>query len=131
MGLLLASFEDAIDRADGEEYVRAEADTFLVERAGSRWEDHGEKGDEGIVEYERVVKRIVPHGEGWPDARATPYFQHQVFYAGLREYRARERNAVGWGDQIMYGEVVTSTNTILEKYRHPCPHLSRRGTAGG
>lgn len=134
---MLADWEDVIEREGGEEYVRAEADVFMLEKKESRWdgprggnggaemkgEGEGGEGSEeqgGIVDYGKVVKRIVPHEEAWPDVKETPCFQHNVFYSSLREFRAIDRGAESWGDQLMYGEVLTSTNTVLEKYvPHP------------
>ncbi|MBE3043169.1 hypothetical protein IMZ48_11475 [Candidatus Bathyarchaeota archaeon] len=111
---MLSDWESIITRSDGEEYVRCEQDTFLIEKQDSRWEK--KEGDEGIMDYEGVLKRIVPHEENWPDCKETPCFQHNVFYSSLREFRGWERGAERCGDQILYGEVLTSTNTILEKY---------------
>ena len=112
---MLAGWEDVISREGGEEFVRCEHDVFHIEKLDSRWEDHGESGA-GIVDHDAVVKRIVPHEEAWPGNRETPCFQHNVFYSSLREFRRMERHAESWGDHILYGEVMTSTNTILEKY---------------
>lgn len=126
---MLADWEDVMDREDGEEYIRAEADVFMLEKRESRWDgprggsagadvnaEGEEDGKQGIVDYGKVVKRIVPHEEAWPDVKETPSFQHNVFYSSLREFRAVDRGAESWGDQLMYGEVLTSTNTVLEKY---------------
>lgn len=138
---MLADWEDVMDREDGEEYIRAEADVFMLEKRESRWDgprggsagadvnaEGEEDGKQGIVDYGKVVKRIVPHEEAWPDVKETPSFQHNVFYSSLREFRAVDRGAESWGDQLMYGEVLTSTNTVLEKYvpvarPFPCPFL--------
>ncbi|SPO07552.1 related to BPL1 - biotin holocarboxylase synthetase [Cephalotrichum gorgonifer] len=124
---MLADWEDIISREGegqaAEEYVRAENDVFHIEKRDSRWAEHqpanvgtgGEAGD-GMVDYTAVVKRMVPHEEEWPDVRETPSFNHGAFYTALRDYRRLERRgAETWGDMLLYGEVMTSTNTILEK----------------
>lgn len=129
---MLADWEEIIEREEGEEYIRAEADTFMLEKRESRWDgprggNGGEEEEQGIVDYGKVVKRIVPHEEAWPDVKETPSFQHNAFYSSLREFRAVDR-AETWGDQLMYGEVLTSTNTVLEKYAPlPCPQQRDRG----
>jgi len=145
---LLCTWEGIIDKEDdGEEYIRAEHDTFHLEKAETRWcmnalsktlsrgssggdaEDeqqqqqltkHPSSSEAMMIDYTEIVKRIVAHESAWPDPKATPYFNHHTFFTSLKEYRQtqqqqRDTNAEEWGDYLMYGEVVTSTNTILEK----------------
>ncbi|KAK6845823.1 Biotin-protein ligase [Apiospora arundinis] len=128
--ILLHSLEDVITRKDGEEYIKGEQDIFHLEKAETRWSTHElkealpdtngkaskEKEEEvGIIDYSTITKRIVVHESAWPDTKETPYFNHHAFYAGLKEYREVDADADEWGDHLMYGEVVTSTNTLLEK----------------
>ncbi|KAL1878022.1 hypothetical protein VTK73DRAFT_8246 [Phialemonium thermophilum] len=123
---LLHSFSDIISKEDGEEFIRAENDVFHIESVDSKWsmsELHESLGaplpdkapKDRIVELNSIVKRIVHHEEAWPEPKETPCFNHAVFYSSLEEYRRREDAAESWGDTFMYGEVVTSTNTLLEK----------------
>ncbi|KDN64594.1 putative biotin-protein ligase [Colletotrichum sublineola] len=132
----LASWEEAITRegegADVEEYIRGEHDVFRIEKHSSRWDVDELRGalpdgrEAAMVDYDGVVKVIVPHEEAWPDVKETPNFNHRQFYNSLKAYRAREPTAEDWGDTLMYGEVVTSTNTLLDKYAlpflSPSPH---------
>jgi biotin--protein ligase len=74
------------------------------------------KPKDNILDYSKIVKRIAAHEEAWPEPKETPYFNHAVYYSSLQEYRERDGDAETWGDAFMYGEVVTSTNTLLEKY---------------
>ncbi|KAK8069798.1 biotin-protein ligase [Apiospora phragmitis] len=122
-----------ITRKDGEEFIKGEQDTFHLEKEETRWDTHelkealpdtnGEAGEAskvvpeevGIVDYSSITKRIVVHETAWPDTKETPYFNHHAFYAGLKAYREVDTDAEEWGDHLMYGEVVTSTNTLLEK----------------
>lgn len=138
VGEMLASWEEAITRETGqgqdaedkEEYIRGEHDVFRIEKQSSRWDvdelkqalpssGSGEAGEGRMVDYDALVKVIVPHEEEWPDAKETPSFNHRLFYGSLKEYRAIEPAAEGWGDTLMYGEVVTSTNTLMDKYGAP------------
>ncbi|PKS10986.1 hypothetical protein jhhlp_002745, partial [Lomentospora prolificans] len=116
---MLHDWEDIITCDDkGEEFVKCESDTFHIEKRDSRWEHTNppaSAGGSGIVDYGTIVKRLIPHEESWPDTKETPSFHHNVFYTNLNAYRDMEPEAEEWGNQIMYGEVVTSTNTILEK----------------
>ncbi|KAI1387296.1 biotin-protein ligase [Hypoxylon trugodes] len=128
---LLHSWEEIISKEDGEEYIRAENDTFHLQKPETMWSVTGlrealtpdgssdQKSSElssgGMVDYTTIVKRIVTHETAWPEAKATPYFNHNAFYSALRDYRLSDPEAEEWGDFLMYGEVVTSTNTLLEK----------------
>jgi biotin--protein ligase len=68
-----------------------------------------------ILEYEKVVKVIVPHEKELPSSKETP-FHHEAFYANLHHYHTKLRNPdSSFGKHLIYGEVVTSTNTLLEK----------------
>ncbi|OTB03699.1 hypothetical protein M426DRAFT_321627 [Hypoxylon sp. CI-4A] len=128
---LLHSWEEIISKEDGEEYIRAENDTFHLQKPETMWSVAGLKealtpGDspdekstklktEGIIDYTTIVKRIVTHEKAWPEAKATPYFNHHAFYSSLQDYRRSEPEAEEWGNSLMYGEVVTSTNSLLDK----------------
>lgn len=68
-----------------------------------------------IVSYEKIVKVIIPHSRALPSAEETP-FHHESFYANLHHYHTKLRNPdASFGKHLIYGEVVTSTNTLLEK----------------
>lgn len=68
-----------------------------------------------ILEYEKIVKAIVPHEKELPSMKET-LFHHEAFYANIRFYHTKLRNpAAAFGKHLMYGEVVTSTNSLLEK----------------
>ncbi|KAI1211429.1 biotin-protein ligase [Annulohypoxylon truncatum] len=128
---LLCSLEEIISKEDGEEYIRAENDTFHLQKPDTMWSVTGLKealtpsdspdqkspdlSGGGMIDYSTIIKRIVTHENAWPEAKATPYFNHNAFYSSLQEYRRLKPEAEEWGDFFMYGEVVTSTNTLLEK----------------
>ncbi|KAJ5614228.1 hypothetical protein N7528_007882 [Penicillium herquei] len=105
------------------EYLKDENDTFRIERPGT-WNlsdleealPEGEsKSTEGIVDYQAITKRLVFHDE-LPSSKLTPYFNHHAFYSNLKQYQSESREGASeFGSNLMYGEVVTSTNTILEK----------------
>jgi biotin--protein ligase len=77
-----------------------------------------------ILDYDRIVKRITPHEKQFPSSRETPSFHHDAFYANLDYYHSKVRNLEGsFGKFLLYGEVVTSTNTLLEKNPSLLRHL--------
>lgn len=153
---LVSSWSDIIDTENGEEYIKAENDTFILEKP-SAWSlanlakvlpaavqsilpvsgevtttEHTsipetqivvEDPTDKIVDYDKVVKRIVAHESSLPEGKETPYFNHHAFFANLQHYNAKAHNHEGvFGKTLLYGEVVTSTNTLLEKSAAPpCP----------
>jgi biotin---protein ligase len=137
---LLEELKDVITVEDGEEYIKGENDTFHIEKHSSRWslnslvkslpllgsgtserQSETDKTDgameDRILDYNTIVKRLIPHETEWPGGKETPYFNHHAFFANLRRYQQEgSSEAEEFGCVLMYGEVVTSTNTILEKY---------------
>jgi biotin--protein ligase len=137
---LLASLGHIITKEDGEEYIKGENDTFHLEKQDSRWslntlvkslpvpailtggdENSADQADtigsdDRIVDYNTITKRLIPHETQWPGTKETPYFNHHSFYANLKKYQEeKDSEAEEFGKYLMYGEVVTSTNTMLEK----------------
>lgn len=120
---ILSSLGGAFTQEGQTEYLKDENDTFRIERPGT-WNlnDLGEsllggtsEPSEGIVDYQAIIKRLVIHDE-LPSSKLTPYFNHHAFYATLRQYQSESREGASeFGSNLLYGEVLTSTNTILEK----------------
>ncbi|KAL8748253.1 MAG: hypothetical protein Q9184_007464, partial [Pyrenodesmia sp. 2 TL-2023] len=132
---LLESLQDIITMQDGEEYIKDENDTFHLEKPStwslgsfakalpgstkenSEGEEDGDAEDQDkIIDYDKLVKRLVVHDKDQPESKDTPYFNHQAFFANLKHYESQSRETDGtFGKNLLYGEVVTSTNTLLEK----------------
>ncbi len=128
---LVASLLEIISTEDGEEYIKDENDIFHIEKpsawslasvAGalpaSHWEktESGSVDEDGIIDYNAVVKHVVVHEDDLPSSKDTPYFNHHAFFANLRHFQSKwPMNDDPFGAYVMYGEVVTSTNTLLEK----------------
>jgi biotin---protein ligase len=135
---LLSSWEEITTREDGEEYIKGENDTFHLEKQDSRWslnslvqslpgisdtneenkadQVDGAGSDDRIIDYNAIMKRLIPHETNWPGTKETPYFNHHSFYGNLKAYQQEGHSeAEEFGKYLMYGEVVTSTNTMLEK----------------
>lgn len=70
---------------------------------------------------------LVAHETALPDAKETPHFNHHAFFANLNLYTTQSltpRESEGtWGQTLLYGEVVSSTNTLLEKNPSLLAHL--------
>ncbi len=137
---LLESWEDIITKVDGEEYIKGENDTFHLENQDSPWSmrtilkslpvpgftggDEEDKADQWndtgvgdrIVDYNTITKHVIPHGSELPGTKETPHFNHDSFFANLQKYQEESGETEDFGFFLLYGEVVTSTNTLLEKY---------------
>ncbi|KAK3686846.1 biotin holocarboxylase synthetase [Vermiconidia calcicola] len=78
-----------------------------------------------ILDYNEITKHIVTHENEMPDGKETPSFNHAAFFANLKSYvpkNCRESDGM-WGQTLLYGEVVTSTNTLLERNPTLLSHL--------
>ncbi|KAJ9225931.1 hypothetical protein DTO207G8_348 [Paecilomyces variotii] len=143
---LLSSLRESITQEDGREYLKDENDTFFIE-APNVWKmgkleeslPEVEKKEEakeepaelveGIIDYNKIVKHVVVHDE-LPSSKATPYFNHYAFFSNLQHYRSKSSEPLSeFGSQILYGEVITSTSTILEKNPKLLNHLPTGFTA--
>lgn len=152
-GLLTSLSSIITKNEAGEELVRGENDTFHLEHTDTRWsvndlestleathisttsssDSHKDTkatldparaaAIDGLVDHNRTLKTIVPHESAWPEPKETPYFNHADFYSSLLAFRRRESDAYEWGAHLLYGEVVTSTNTLLEKNPSLLSHL--------
>ena len=122
---VVASLEDIITVEDDEEYIKDDNDTFHIERPSSwsvsdrksQQSDDDDANEDRILNYSTIIKRVVVHDREYPATKETPYFNHHAYFANLKSYRSESgEEEDGFGQQLLYGEVVTSTNTILEKY---------------
>ncbi|KKA27259.1 hypothetical protein TD95_004097 [Thielaviopsis punctulata] len=121
----LCDWESIITRdKNGEELIKADMDVFHIQKIDSRWdlgslkdalEPSRKSQDLSFVNYSSILKTIVPHESEWPDNKETPCFNHNVYFSHLKRYRLLERDANDWGSLLLYGEVMTSTNSILDK----------------
>lgn len=129
---IIAGLQEIVSIRDGEEYIKDEMDTFHLEKQNA-WSlnslastlqgdesdrtDWSSVGEDRIVDYNTVVKRIVVHEIDYPASKETPYFNHNAFYANLKHYQEKlKEDDERFGSYMLYGEVVTSTNSLLEKY---------------
>ena len=139
--------ENAITVEDDTEYIKGGVDTFILQRLSDAWsmstitkaitnmvkDPHAKQVEDAdpdkIIDYEKVIKKIVAHEEQPPTAQDTPYFNHDAYFLALEAYTSSDRRAMyanlHVGKYLMYGQVVTSTSTLLEKFVSPRPISSR------
>lgn len=111
------------------EVIKGENDNFMLESENGSFDmsdvdaslaDKPTPSDgqsaEGIIDYNALPKRLLLHESDLPSSRETPHFNHHAFYSNLRAYHAQQRESERtFGQNLIYGEVVTSTSTLLEK----------------
>lgn len=126
---IFSSLQEIITADGHEKLIKDENDSFRIEKSGA-WnmdrlnlslpDDSKDQAaetpaDEGMVDYNSVVKHLVIHDE-LPSSKITPYFNHHAFYSNLKTYQSQSREGASqFGASLIHGEVITSTNTILEK----------------
>ncbi|KAG6168189.1 hypothetical protein E4U51_002460 [Claviceps purpurea] len=128
---LLYSWASVIEGEGDDEYIRGEGDTFRIHsdqngltvrdlkalRGLPVDDDRDDAAGEtaGILDYSAVTKVIVAHEKDLPITEMTPRFDHKVYYANLARFQLMEEGAESWGNVLMYADVVTSTNSLLER----------------
>lgn len=134
---VVKSLEDISAVHNGEIYLKGDTDFFQLQIASdSKWSMTnltkaaleiliGTPKDDGNAvkqprfeqppEQDQVIKTLVAHTAGLPED--TPFFSHDAYFNALRYYNDRcdGPTRTKLGDLLMYGEVVSSTSTLLEK----------------
>ena len=139
---VVEALQDIILTEEGEDYIKDDNDTFHIAKSPAQSPDlvddfqtdknrtehgPGESNEDKILNYSIITKHIRVHDEQYPHNKETPYFNHHAFYANLKQFQLHSNSEhEGFGKHILYGEVVTSTNTILEKYAYSSPALHRK-----
>ncbi|KAK6433951.1 biotin holocarboxylase synthetase [Oleoguttula sp. CCFEE 5521] len=104
--------------------VKGENDTFVLENPRSdAFNLNGVKAAvpsapnaESSIDTDDPPKTLLAHEISLPESKDTPKFNHHTFYSHLRNYHSQQKESEGtFGKVLLYGEVVTSTSTMLEK----------------
>lgn len=127
-------------KEDGREIIKGENDTFILHQdTGDSWDmsavhkavseaagddDQADPSEDRLVDYNSLPKRVLLHESSIPDSKQTPYFNHNAYFWSLKDYHAQQRDSKhSLGKVVMYGEVVTSTSTLLDKNPSWIEHL--------
>lgn len=104
--------------------ARDDHDTFCFERQPDSSQRHQDNprsvadADQGV--NDSTAKHITIYDEGFPSVKATPLFDHDVFFTNLSQSgNLGPTGDVWFGNHLLYGEVMESTNTILAKSVFP------------
>ncbi|KAG9065226.1 biotin holocarboxylase synthetase [Linnemannia hyalina] len=71
---------------------------------------------------EKVIKNLVVCHDGGPPASTTPQFVMNDYFQHLKKIRPPTQDFT-FGNSLLYGEVVSSTQTMLDKNFTLCQHL--------
>lgn len=90
-------------------------DTFrlLDANKGLFEEERTEENLNGSQKDNLIQKDVDIYYTGIPNPRQSPYFNHELYYTELDSLSSSVRGELG--SFILYGEVVTSTSTMLDK----------------
>jgi len=118
---LYDSWDEIISKEGNNEFIRADTDVFKILRPGF---SPGTKETMIVVRDSEdadggTAKTLVLYESTRPSEISS--FNFTDYYASLKHYRSNEKSiggveAADWGNVLLYGSVVTSTNTMLEKY---------------
>ncbi|KAF3938349.1 hypothetical protein ABW19_dt0200963 [Dactylella cylindrospora] len=112
----LSELKEPNYNGDGYGFIQGENDDFLLEDQRSHpTEDRHEEDPpaQSVGSQSQVQKplfRLKVHNEDYPTLEETPYFNWSTYFQHLGQ-----EGATAFGSPLLYGEVITSTNTILDK----------------
>ncbi|RPB22826.1 class II aaRS and biotin synthetase [Terfezia boudieri ATCC MYA-4762] len=115
VGSLLANLRAAglVTKEGDKEMIFAENDTFIANKQN---DPESDPENDKIIDYHKVIKTIQLHPTFQPSKSLTPYFNHSHYYKSLTTYRSQSRLSPSqFGSFLLYGEVVSSTSTMLDK----------------
>lgn len=117
---ITAKLQGIITSEDDINVVVGENDTFIFEKAGSVCQhlpsEKTANAVGGVPDYNKIPKHVKMYDNGYPAARDTPWFNHEIYYKSLRTAQDKSEKDVSlFGSSILYGSVVTSTSTMLDK----------------
>lgn len=85
---------------------------------------------DSTLDSDAIKTRLCLHTSSLPDPKETPYFNHHAFFANLKHFKAKQPGIAGdYGRVLLYGEVMTSTQSLLEKNPTWLSHLPIGTTA--
>lgn len=135
---ILRNIETDIGYSDDEKtIIRAPNDTFKVSKIrNGETSKHIKMHEEDYEDPESAVKElwVFENGEK-PSAKMSPYFNILSYYSHLQdnwgEQEQQSKFNATFGQPLMYGEILTSTNTLLEKNYNILRYLPDGFTAIG
>ncbi|KAN0095161.1 class II aaRS and biotin synthetase [Hyaloscypha variabilis] len=113
------SWQNLILSKDETEYIVDMKNTFRIETVTAERPVANDKNEGPLPAVNHSQGSdlcVLVHVEDYPSHEETPLFDHNEFYSSLKRFRSISSQQLdNFGSSLMYGQVMTSTNTILEK----------------
>lgn len=109
--------------------IKGEKDTFrLWDSRKQIFEDNQNMDDTNDydgenIDHDGIIKEVDVFYTGLPENRMTSSFNHELYYNSLKGFQGRHGSREEIGTILLYGEVVTSTSTLLYKNYSMLRHL--------
>ena len=122
---LYENLETITEVEKGQIRIKAEMDTFVLEKLTDTKDletllrlttistSNISKTDE--LSDTKSAIRVFVCSSILPSFERTPKFHHESYFSSLEQYQQQSDTSEDFGKVLLYGEVVTSTNTMLEK----------------
>lgn len=130
---LVDRLQEAITTEDGVSKIVDGNDTFILSEdksSSSRFSTKKllsalEDNHDAVADLNQVPTRLKFHTFSQPSDSETPSFSHKIFYTALLASRKISRLSPSqFGTFMLYGSIVTSTNTMLDKYTSHLPPIA-------
>ncbi|KAF3152750.1 biotin holocarboxylase synthetase [Orbilia oligospora] len=92
--------------------IEAENTTFLFEYGGITAH---KSMLESFVGDSSMTTRVKTYEKAPPLHEKTPYFNISTYFQHLRSYQDQPAKKISYGSLLLYGELMTSTNSIIDK----------------
>jgi biotin--protein ligase len=123
---LYETLESITDIEKGQRCIKAEMDTFILKKLSSDLQELESSLNSATISALQISKNdtlndtkstthVFVCDSTLPPIKRTPKFQHESYFSSLEQYQQQSDTAENFGKVLLYGEVVTSTNTMLEK----------------
>lgn len=99
---------------NGESVIRCENDSFCLQESSTYAFNQNPLNNFHDYNYEISPKNIKIH-ENLPIISEIPFFNHEIYFKDLLASRTMEKDKKYMGNIILYGETVSSSQTLLEK----------------
>ncbi|KAL9595293.1 MAG: hypothetical protein Q9179_005039 [Wetmoreana sp. 5 TL-2023] len=123
---LVQALEDIITLQDGKEYIKDENDIFHLEKSsiwslssiapalpsitGNRSENQANSDSDSqdkIIDYNKLIKRLLIHDKEQPESKDTPYFNHHAYFSNLKQYQNESQES-----DMMFGKNLLNTEIL-------------------
>ncbi|KTW30794.1 biotin-[acetyl-CoA-carboxylase] ligase [Pneumocystis carinii B80] len=99
---------------NGEHIIKCENDSFCLQKSSTNTFNQNSLNNSHDYDYEIIPKYIKIH-EHLPTILETPFFNHEIYFKNLLASRTLKKEKKYMGNIVLYGETVSSSQTLLDK----------------